>query len=76
MPNTIIAPKMTRQHYVFLADMIGPMVSFPSHLIVMADELEKTNPKFNRKRFLERATKAWEDANPQIMEPIDDSIPY
>ena len=76
MLNTTKAPKMTRQHYEFIADMIGPMVGFPSHLLVMADELEKTNPQFNRKKFLDRATKAWEDANPQVMEPLDDSIPY
>ena len=76
MPTRTTAPKMTRQHYTFIADMLGPMVGFPSHLIVIADELEATNPKFDRKKFLDRATKAWEDANPQIMEPLDDSIPY
>lgn len=76
MPNTTTAPKMTRQHYTFIADMIGPMVAWPSHLIVLADELEATNPRFNRDKFLERAVAAWEKANPHVLEPLDDSIPY
>ena len=76
MPNPTTAPKMTRQHYTFIADMIGPMVAWPSHLIVLADELEATNPRFNRDKFLERAVAAWEKANPHVLEPLDDSIPY
>lgn len=67
-------PSMTRQHYTFLAEMLGPMVAFPSQLPAIADELEKTNPKFNRERFIARATTAWE-AN-HIPKEIDDAIPY
>lgn len=65
---------MTRQHYEFIADLMGPMVAWPSHLIDIADALEKTNPKFVRKKFLERATKAWEDR--QNTGDLDDTIPY
>lgn len=66
--------RMTRQHYEFIADTMGPLVSWPTQLISIADELEKTNPRFDRKKFLDRSTKAWED-NHQI-EEIDDEILY
>jgi len=75
MPNPVIAPKMTRQHYTFLADVVGPMVAWPSHLHDMADELAATNPLFNRNKFIQRATKAWEDANLD-REELDDEIGY
>ena len=53
---------------------MGPMVAWPSHLIDIANALEKSNPKFVRKKFLERATKAWEDN--QNTGDLDDTIPY
>jgi hypothetical protein len=66
---------MSRGHYEFIADLIGPQVAWPSHLHTIADHLEETNPKFNRERFLARAIKAWEGA--QItLENLDDEIPY
>ena len=68
------APRMSRMHYNFIADLIGPQVSWPSHLHSIADELEKTNPKFNRDRFIERATKAWEEQRGKHI--IEDEIPY
>jgi hypothetical protein len=74
MTNTIKTPPMTRQHYEFIADLMGPMVAWPSHLIDIADALEKTNPKFARKKFLDRASKAWEDN--QNTGDLDDTIPY
>ena len=67
-------PKMTRAHYNFIADMIGPQVAWPSHLQSIADELQKTNPLFNRKKFLERATAAWERNNE--VPKFEDEIPY
>ena len=67
-------PPMTRQHYEFIADLMGPMVAWPSHLIDIADALEKSNPKFVRKKFLERATKAWEDN--QNTGDLDDTIRF
>ena len=68
------SPPMTRQHYEFLADLMGPMVSWPSHLHSIADGLAETNSKFNRKKFLDRAVKAWEDNHK--FEEIDDDINY
>jgi len=72
--QTSKAPRMSRQHYEFLADTLGHVVSWPSHLHVIADELQKTNPRFDREKFIERATKVWE----QNYEPSEtyDEIPY
>lgn len=70
----IKAPRMTRAHYNFIADVIAPQVSWPTKLRDIADELRATNPKFNRERFLSRATKAWEAA--QDVDEIDDEVPY
>ena len=66
--------RMSRQHYEFLADKLGPLVSWPTHLHSIADELEQTNPKFNRDKFIKRATAAWE-AN-YTAPVIDDEVPY
>lgn len=74
MKHTIKTPPMTRQHYEFIADLMGPMVAWPSHLIDIADALEKSNSKFVRKKFLERATKAWEDN--QNTGDLHDTIPF
>ena len=66
--------RLTRQHYEFLADLVGPMVEWPSRLHSVADKLESTNPRFDRDKFIRRATQAWED-NYDIP-TIDDEIPY
>ena len=63
-----------KQQLDFVADMLGRSVSWPSHLHVFADELEQTNPRFNRDKFIQRATKAWE--NQYHAGEIDDDIPY
>ena len=67
-------PRMTRAHYEFIADTIGPLVPFPTALHDVADALEATNPRFDRNKFIRRGTKAWEDRH-DIGE-IDDEIPY
>ena len=59
----------------FIADQVAPHVSWPSDLHCIADELEKVNPRFNRHKFIIRATKAWEKRNLEH-ENINDSIPY
>lgn len=69
------APNMTRQHYEFIADHIAPKVEWPSHLHDIADTLAATNPRFDKQKFLVRATKAWENNNLQ-QEQIDDEIMY
>jgi hypothetical protein len=66
--------RMTRQHYEFLADKLGPLVGWPTHLHSIADELEATNPKFNREKFILRGTKAWEKN--YIAPVIDDEIEF
>lgn len=69
--------RMSRQHFDFIADMVGPMVGWPSALHEIADQLEKTNPRFNRDKFLQRATDAWEKANAAAYDrPLDDHIRY
>ena len=68
------APKMTRAHYIFIADIIAPQVAWPTQLVEIANELKATNPKFNKERFLNRANKAWEAA--RDVDKIDDEVPY
>jgi hypothetical protein len=51
---------MSRKHYEFLADKIGPLLSWPSSLHDMADVLSYTNDRFDKDKFIERATAAWE----------------
>ena len=41
-------PRMSKSHYEFIADKIGPLVSWPSHIHSIADALAATNPKFDR----------------------------
>ena len=71
---TTAAPRMSRSHYEFIADHIGPHVSWPSKLQDIANELAATNSLFNKNKFIQRATKAWEDSNE--LPEIDDEIPY
>ena len=53
-------PKFTRQHFEFVADFFGPLVSSPSQITQMADALVDTNITFDRQKFEDRATEAWE----------------
>lgn len=76
MTNLTAAPKMTRQHYVFIADLIGPMVAWPSHLQTLADELAATNPRFDKDKFIQRAVKAWEANHSQYLQEVEDEIVY
>lgn len=68
------APKMTRQHYEFIADIMGPQVAWPSHLHSIADALVATNPLFNKQKFLDRAVAAWEKNH--VPKELDDDINY
>jgi len=65
---------MQQRHFEYLADNVAPLLGWPTQIKKMADELAETNPRFNREKFIQRATKAWEAANP--MEPMDDYIPH
>ena len=65
---------MTRKDFEWIADRIGPMMHSPIGLEMIADDLEAHNPRFNRKRFLDRAIKAWEKNN--VIPEFDDEIPF
>jgi hypothetical protein len=69
---------MSKQHFDFIAEKVGPLVGWPSDLHDIADQLQETNPKFNREKFINRATAAWENANANRFKltEIDDEIPY
>ena len=64
---------MTRKDFEWIADRFGPLVNSPITIEMIADDLEQTNPRFNREKFLARAIKAWE-RNHDIH--IDDEVPY
>lgn len=73
--QTESAPRMTRAHHQFIADNIGPHISWPSRLHEIADKLATTNPRFNKDKFIQRATRAWEDAHLDEYE-LDDEIEF
>ena len=65
---------MQRRHYDSFADEVALVLGWPTYITAMADKLAATNPKFDKEKFVARATAAWEKANP--VEDIDDGIPY
>lgn len=65
--------RLTKKHFEFIADTVGPVVGWPSQLHELADKLAETNPRFDKNKFLRRATQAWEDNN---LEDIEDQVPY
>lgn len=52
-----------RRHYEFMAKHIGPLLSMPVDVEVLADMLEKDNPSFKRGIFVSKALEAWEERN-------------
>ena len=70
----ITVMKLSRKHFEFIADTMGATATWPTQIEAWADALEKTNPKFNRKKFVDRAVLAWEK-NYSVSE-IDDEIRY
>lgn len=65
---------MSKRHFEFMADEVAPLMGWPTSIYRMADKLAKTNPRFDKEKFISRAVKNWEQAHP--MENIDDEIPY
>lgn len=65
---------MQQRHFEYLADNVAPLLAWPTQISKMADKLAATNPLFNKQKFIQRATKAWEEAN--HMEELDDYIPH
>jgi hypothetical protein len=49
-------------------------MEWPTALHDVADALAKTNPRFDRKKFLRRAMNKWEETHE--VATIEDSIPY
>ncbi len=66
---------MQQRHFEYLADKVAPLMGWPSQIVEMADRLAETNPRFNKEKFIKRATDAWEKANPDFMEELDDHVP-
>lgn len=69
-------PNFTRRDFEFIADYIMPHMSWATGIEQVADELKRTNPRFNRDKFVERATKNWEERYMQGQENLYDDIPY
>ena len=71
--NTL-APILNLQNIPFIADVIAPMLPWPTYIVELADKMAEVNKDFDKEKFLKRALKNWEDN----YEPptIDDSIPY
>lgn len=66
--------RMSKQHFDFIADTVGPMVGWPSQLHDLADKLAMSNPRFDREKFINRATAAWEKS--YAPKEFEDEIPY
>ena len=62
--------KLTRIHFEFIADNIMPYVEYPTSIVEIAAELAKTNPKFDRDKFIQRSINNWEERSLASM-PID-----
>jgi len=65
------APKFTRQHFEFIADFFGPLMSHPTEAVDYANVLTDTSITFDRKKFEDRAVVAWEKAH---ADSIEDAI--
>tara|TARA_R100001198_G_scaffold64692_1_gene38151 strand:- start:289 stop:513 length:225 start_codon:yes stop_codon:yes gene_type:complete len=69
-------PKFTRRDFEFIADYIMPHMSWATGIEQVADELKRTNSNFNWDKFVDRATKNWEDEHLRGQENLNDDIPY
>ena len=64
----------TELNLTTLSRVIGLNVSWPTHIITIADAIKEEDPSFDTERFIKRATRIWEDNfNPEVSE---DYIPY
>jgi hypothetical protein len=67
-------PQFERRHFEFLADELGTIMQWPTALHDVADALTKTNPRFDRDKFLRRAMNVWEQTHE--LPDLEDEIPY
>jgi hypothetical protein len=63
---------MTRKDFEWIADRFGSLVFSPITIEKIADDLQETNPRFDRDKFIQRAVAAWEKHH----DVLDDEIPY
>jgi len=68
------APRLSRKTFEFLADELGSIMEWPTALHDVADTLAKTNPRFDREKFLRRAMNKWEETHEFPI--LEDEIPY
>ena len=68
------APRLTKETFEFLADELGTIMEWPTALHDVADALAKTNPRFDRDKFLRRAMNVWEQTHE--LPNLEDEIPY
>lgn len=69
--------RMSKQHFDFIADSVGPIVGWPSALHELADKLSESNPRFNKEKFLKRATDAWSKTNEHLVDKeLNDEIRF
>lgn len=66
--------RLTRQHFEFMADEVAPLLGWATGVNELADKLQKTNPRFNREKFVKRATNNWEQRYKLSLEEIDDDV--
>ena len=66
--------RLTRQHFEFMADEVAPLLGWATGVNELADKLQKTNPRFDRDKFVKRATNNWEQRYQLSLEEIDDDV--
>ena len=54
---------MTDKEEDYVAQVLAPLVSSPTNIEQMGDDLKAMNPQFNRDKWVDRAIKAWEETN-------------
>lgn len=66
--------RLTRQHFEFMADEVAPLLGWATGVEELADKLKSTNPRFDRDKFVRRATQNWEQRYKLSLEEIDDDV--
>lgn len=66
--------RLTKQHFEFIADEVAPLLGWATGVEKLADKLQRTNPKFNREKFVRRASQNWENEYKLSLEEIDDDV--
>lgn len=71
-------PRMSRGHYVFIADTLNKYSAKSGEQLFLAelfaDELARTNPRFDRGRFITRATRPHKTVQDYVDEISDKNV--